>query len=136
MRFLRDKSFIGIGGITPVASLHLHYQTDLTQCGDVIIISSEDESKAIGNRLLHLTTSTTGSNSFNGFSVLSNSSKDVTFVQNEQAKLSLEGPGGGLTVLSNGNVGIGIDILQTKLQVAGSNVPVHNAVLKLSFDIV
>jgi hypothetical protein len=119
MRLLRDKSFLGIGTVSPVASLHLHYQTDLKACQN-IVTPSDDVAVASGKRLLHLTTSETGSNSYNGFSVLSNSSKDVIFVQNEQAKLSLEGPGGGLTVYPNGNVGIGSEVPQAKFHVSGS----------------
>jgi hypothetical protein len=121
MRLLRDKSFLGIGGITPVASLHLHYQTDLKLCEDIVIPFEEEDVAASGSRLLHLTTSATGSNAYNGFSVLSNSSKEVFFVQNEQSKFSLEGPGGGLTIASNGNVGVCKDPRSNvKLDVAGS----------------
>jgi len=73
----------------------------------------------LGSKLLQITTPATGSLNHNGFGIFSNATKEVTFLQQEQANFSIEGPGGGLTILPNGDIGIGKDNPQAKLDVNG-----------------
>jgi hypothetical protein len=104
MRLLPNKSFLGIGIPIPQATLHLHYQYDM---GDP------------SQKLLQLTTDGTGSLNGNGFSIFSNYlTKDILFKQQEQqAKFFLEGPGGGLVIAPDGNVGLGTDEPTEKLHI-------------------
>jgi len=94
MRLLSAGPFLGIGTSNPQATLHLHFDSK--------------ENTQI-KRMLQLTTPTTGSNFNNGFGIYYNPEKDIFLKQYEEAKLSLEGFVGGLTIAPNGFVGIGTD---------------------------
>jgi hypothetical protein len=125
MKLLQDRSFLGIGLPDPQASLHVHYQEDPSSCGTIIVPHGEKDSTSIrnplGKKLLQLTTPETGARDYNGFSIYSNFAKDIAFRQQEQANFFIEGPGGGLTIAPNGNVGIGTQTaLRAKLDVNGS----------------
>jgi len=113
MRLLPDKSFLGIGLDTPKASLHLHYQVDVRPC---------DEQSGFSNTkyLLQLTTSETGDGENDGISVFYHPrSNSFNFKQYYQGNFFLEGPGGGLVIAPNGNIGVGIQNPQAKLHIAG-----------------
>jgi len=109
MRLLGNKPFLGVGLSNPTAPLHVHYQMD------PFLISSEDYS------IIRLTTSETGNAINKGFSIYS-ISKEIIFKQHESAKFSLEGPGGGLTILANGDIGIGTKIPKQKLHIVDGNI--------------
>jgi len=122
MRLNFCGSFLGIGSKDPDATLHLHHQLDdfdhCFECG-------EDPGGGMGkffsgNKLLHLTTPSTGIGYSKGFSVFIGSNKDLLFKQHENAKFYIEGPGGGLTIAPDGNVGIGTEVPGVKLDVSGS----------------
>ena len=105
MRLLTDRSFFGIGIPTPQATLHLHYQLD---AGD-----------PPSQKLLQLTTPTCTT----GFSIIYNrDTKDIYFRQQESAKFFLEGPGGGLAIAQDGNVGLGTDAPKQKLHIDEGNL--------------
>jgi len=106
MRLLSNKSFLGIGIPTPLAALHLHYQSDMNNDPPF-------------PQLLQLTTPTCTT----GFSIIYNrDTKDLYFRQQESAKFFLEGPGGGLVVAQDGNVGLGTDAPKQKLHIDEGNL--------------
>ena len=55
----------------------------------------------------------------NGFLVTISPQKEIQLKQQERANFLLEGVGGGLTIAPDGNVGVGIEIPQAKLDVNG-----------------
>jgi len=62
-------------------------------------------------------------NATNGFTVSYNgSSKNVFFRQLEQGNIFMEGPGGGLTIAPNGNMGVGTAIPKQKLHIVDGNI--------------
>jgi hypothetical protein len=96
MQLLPDKPFLGIGLSNPQSTLHLHYQAGMTS--------------PTFQKLLQLTTDATGNADSNGFSIFSDfTTKDVLFKQQEEAKFVIEGPGGGLVIAPNGDIGIGME---------------------------
>jgi hypothetical protein len=105
MRLLSDKSFLGIGISNPLATLHLHYQNSV--------------SSPTFLELLQLTTNV----STNGFSIFSNkNTNDIRFKQQENANFVLEGPGGGLVIAPDGNVGYGTTEPKQKLHIDEGNL--------------
>jgi len=121
MKLLSDKSFLGIGLTTPKATLHLHYQTDPRPCEDMTSLGRL-------TKLLQITTSETGMNDNNGFGVYYSNAKDLLLKQQEMGKITIAGPGGGLSIEhENGYVGIGTDQPQAPLhinyQVESSRIP-------------
>jgi len=106
MKLLNDRSFLGVGISTPLASLHLHYQTD-------------DQPKPLLN-LLQLTTDATGNGPTNGFSITYEPTNDIRFKQQESAKFFIEGPGGGFVVAQDGNIGYGTDVPEEKIHLQGT----------------
>jgi hypothetical protein len=103
--FISNNGRIGIGQTDPSAILDVNgsfkaYSANIT--------------KALSAQSANIT----GNNLSNGFSI-SYSSTNVSLKQQEQGKFVLEGPGGGLTIATNGNVGVGKDP-QEKLDVNGS----------------
>ncbi|MDR0207148.1 MAG: hypothetical protein LBI45_07845 [Bacteroidales bacterium] len=117
MRLLEDKSFLGIGLFNPLASLHLHYQTDSISCNP--FGGGEELPPLRNSTLIQLTTPETGISTANGFKVYFNNNNNVYFKQQEQANFYLLGPAGGLTIAPNGYVGIG-GTPQQKFQVDGN----------------
>ena len=108
MRLIDNGAFLGIGTANPFASLHLHYYYGGFAPSDP------------NRKIIQLTTNGTGSNYNNGFCIFSNeTTKDILFKQQEQAKLFIEGPGGGLMIDPNGNIGVG-NLPTAKLDVNGS----------------
>jgi len=106
MQLLPDKPFLGIGTSTPQATLHLHYQDG-------------GWNPPISQNLLQLTTPTCTT----GFSVSFNeTTKSIRFTQHEEANLVLEGPGGGLVIAKDGNVGFGTDAPQEKVHIDEGNL--------------
>jgi len=63
----------------------------------------------------------TGNNLSNGFNISYNNT-DILLKQREQGKLFLEGTGGGLTIASNGNIGMGTETPTEKLHVVNGNI--------------
>ena len=114
MRLMSDKSFLGIGLLNPLATLHLHYQIDREPCD----ISNHSSSV---KKLLQLTTSETGSLDTNGFSIFYDA-KDITFKQQEQANFFIEGPGGGFMIAPDGKIGLGTEQPQEKLHIHDENI--------------
>jgi len=107
---MSDKSFLGIGVSTPLASLHLHYQTD------------NPESNPL-RKLLQLTTNGTGNAAGNGFAVFSDyTTKDIYFKQQESAKFFIEGPGGGFMIAPTGKIGIGTTEPKQKVHLDEGNL--------------
>jgi len=127
MRLSTNHSRLGIGLTNPSASLHIHYQADYDECvggGGGETDGNIDSTglfgpSILGMKLLQFTTPATGFG--NGFSIYSNSAKEVTFKQQEPSDFFIEGVGGGLVISPNGNVGIGMtaDVL-SKFRVNGS----------------
>jgi len=114
MRLFKSGAKLGIGTQSPLATLHLHDNLRSVLCG----ITEEEEINTdswLPVKLLQLTTLIAS----NGFDV-SYKNTDIAFKQQEQANFFLEGPGGGLTIAPDGNIGVGTDIPQAKLDVAGS----------------
>ena len=106
MRLLSDRPFLGIGITTPEATLHLHNPQNNGQIP-----------------LLQLTTNATGNAATNGFAVFSDfDTKDITLKQQESAKFFIEGPGGGLVLAQDGNVGFGTDAPQEKVHIKDGNL--------------
>jgi hypothetical protein len=94
MRLLPNKPFLGIGVLDPQATLHLHFK---------------DPNEPLSQKLLQLTTDATGNTDGKGFSIFSDAiTKDLKFKHHEQSKFSIEGPGGGIVINSEGDIGIGI----------------------------
>jgi len=117
MRLLSDRSFLGIGTVNPFAPLHLHYQIDNQTCET---INSDDINLApLPVKLMQLTTSVTGDGSNQGFGIFYSIGKDVIFSQREQGNFNLIGPGGGLTIAPNGNIGVGVSPSNAKFEVNG-----------------
>jgi len=114
MRLLSDRPFLGIGLSNPQSILHLHYQLN----GDCGIGYNPTPWAPL--KLLQLTTPTTGSGEDNGFSIAYFNTKNIRFKQHEQAKFIIEGPAGGLTIATDGNIGVGTDSPVEKLHVAGN----------------
>jgi len=111
MKLLSDKSFLGIGIADPKATLHLHYQIDPRPCENQAPIGSM-------RKLLQLTTSETGMNDNNGFGVYYSNTKDLILKQQEEGMISIEGPGGGISIEpENGFIGIGTDQPQAPLHI-------------------
>jgi len=111
MKLLSDKSFFGIGLTTPKATLHLHYQTDPRPC---------EEMTSLGRlkKLLQLTTAETGNTDNSGFGVYYSNTKDIFFKQQEQGMISIEGPGGGISIEpESGYIGIGTKQPQAPLHI-------------------
>jgi len=111
MKLLSDKSFLGIGLTNPKATLHLHYQIDPRPC---------ENQAPIGNmrKLLQLTTAETGMTDNNGFGVYYSNTKDVFFKQQEEGMISIEGPGGGISIEpESGFIGIGTNQPQAPLHI-------------------
>ena len=109
MQLLPDKAFLGIGTSSPLATLHLHYPTSMNPPNFL--------------ELLQLTTYSTGIGINSGFSILSHkTTNDIYFKQQESAKFFLEGPGGGLVVAQDGNVGLGTDNPQQKVHIDEGNL--------------
>ncbi|MCL2291407.1 MAG: hypothetical protein FWC34_12015 [Bacteroidetes bacterium] len=133
MRLSQNHSFLGIGLTDPQAPLHVHHQLDEMPCGEIIIVDGDGDSTSVrstsmlGRKLLQLTTPETGFANHNGFNIFSNAAKDVILRQQEQGKFFIEGPGGGLTIAPNGNIGIGIGNPETKLHIN------HTATFDYSF---
>jgi len=71
----------------------------------------------------------------NGLSIFCNDAKDFIFKQQEEAKLSIKGPLGGLTVASNGNIGVATDNPRQKLHIAEGNLLVSNTPENISNSI-
>ncbi|MCL2247012.1 MAG: hypothetical protein FWC10_07870 [Lentimicrobiaceae bacterium] len=115
MRLLNDKSFLGIGLSMPQATLHLHHQIGPNSCEPFVSVSSV-------RRLLQITTPETGNNGNNGFSISFKGTKEVILQQQEQANFSINGPGGGLTIAPNSNVGIGTASPLHKLHIEDGNL--------------
>ena len=108
MRLINLKSFLGIGVQNPMASLHLHYQTDGPEFDPL-------------RKLLQLTTDGTGNAATNGFAVFSDyTTKEILFKQQEQANFKIEGPGGGLVVAPTGKIGFGTDTPEKMVHVVGN----------------
>ena len=120
MRLLPNGAFLGIGVKNPQATLHLHYFNEDFTCDTTT--NPHEIGISPGNKLLQLTTPTTGSGFSNGFCIYSNSYKDISLKQHEQAKIMIGGPGGGLTVAPNGNIGFGTDIPKQKLHIVDGNI--------------
>ncbi|MDR0207211.1 MAG: hypothetical protein LBI45_08160 [Bacteroidales bacterium] len=111
MKLLSDKSFLGIGLTDPKATLHLHYQLDQRPCETPISLSNI-------RKLLQLTTDETGETDNSGFGVYYSNTKDIIFKQQEEGMLSIEGPGGGISIApENGFIGIGTDQPQAPLHI-------------------
>jgi cytoskeletal protein CcmA (bactofilin family) len=77
--------------------------------------------RGFGIKLLQLSTSITGSGVNNGFS-MSLINKDIVFEQHEQANFFIEGPGGGLMISPNGNIGMGTALPKQKLHIENGNL--------------
>jgi len=109
MRLLDNKPFLGIGTSNPQAPLHIHWTLPsmpfpYPQGADIF-------------KILHIGTTTTG----NGFSISSSSvTKSLYLFQHEDANLIIRGPGGGLSITPDGNIGVGLGIPEAKLDVTGS----------------
>ncbi|MDR2972874.1 MAG: hypothetical protein LBU83_13275, partial [Bacteroidales bacterium] len=114
MRLQANISRFGIGVANPQSTLHLHFHNDPGICNFSFDLYPV--------KLLQLTTPLTGSNSNNGFTILSSNTKEIIFKQQEQAKFTIEGPGGGLMIAPNGNIGMGTDIPRQKLHIADGNI--------------
>ena len=114
MRLLNNKSFLGIGLSDPQAALHLHLQVDARPC--------EFSLSNATRTLLKFTTPETGSNSNNGFSILSFATKDLLFQQHERANFSIKGVAGGLLIDTAGNIGIATDHPLAKLHIKDGNM--------------
>jgi len=130
MRLLHNHSRLGIGFTNPQASLHLHFQEDISACnsgGGGVHGGGDDEEStttstntgAPNRRLLRMTTPETGTASHRGFSAFY-SGANITFNQLEQGNFFIEGPGGGLTISPDGRIGIGTNTPLAKLDVRGS----------------
>jgi len=121
MRLNKEGTFLGIGTTNPAATLHLHNSNiaEIPPCGGIIIIDEDSTETRTGGasiKLLQLTTPIAN----NGF-FISYSDNDIIFKQQQaQGKFFINGPGGGLTILPNGNIGIGTESPQAKLDVVGS----------------
>ena len=110
MRLINHKSFLGIGVQNPMASLHLHYQTDGPESDPL-------------RPLLQLTTNATGNAAYKGFSVFSDyTTNDIRFMQHERAKFFIEGINGGLVIARDGNIGMGTENPKQKLHLDESNL--------------
>ena len=127
MRLLSDKSFFGIGLSTPCATLHLHLQVDTRPCS----VSGFNNTR----KLLQLTTPETGSSFNNGFSISSMINKEIQLQQHEQANLDITGPGGGLTIAPDGNIGVGTDEPRQKLHVTNGNILISDISCNIPNDL-
>ena len=117
MRLAGTGTYLGIGTTTPRATLHLHgaFPSE-PSCGIIILDKDEDPTGTrSGAKLLQLSTFIANI----GFSAAYNN-QDITFLQHEQGRFFIEGPGGGLVISPNGNVGIGKISPQAKLDVNGT----------------
>jgi len=107
MRLLENKPFLGIGTSNPQAPLHIHWTFPPLPFPHGVEMA----------KILHIVTTTSG----NGFSV-SFSPVNNSFIleQHEDAHLIIRGPGGGLSITPDGNIGVGLGIPEAKLDVTGS----------------
>jgi len=135
---VKNTSFLGIGLTNPQAPLHLHYQPIPVAGLTLPIPEGSTDDRVSDIKLLQLSTSATGSGANNGFSI-SLIDKDIVFEQHERAKFFIEGPGGGLMISPDGNIGIGTDIPRQKLHIENGNLLISkalpNASASMNFEI-
>ena len=112
MRLNKNGFGLGIGTPDPQSIVHIHNPGRVIECGvnSLGILAGFD-------KFLQLTGFYSGNN---GFIASFDYSNDFYLTQTENANFTIEGPGGGLTIAPDGNVGVGTDAPQAKLDVNGS----------------
>jgi hypothetical protein len=114
MRLLASGNF-GIGTSVPQAILHIYDPVRLPA-----MLLPDDTSRYTTCKIFQITSA---NSSGEGFSILRTNQENAAalhFKEHGYVPLYIEGPGGGLMITPDGNVGIGKNNPQTKLDVNGS----------------